>query len=237
MTHDLLTCPVCERGHLNPITYSDQYNHNGRVVVVDGLEGYQCDQCSADPIYPEQARRNHLRIADAKRTADGLMTGAEIKALRAQYGFSQQDAAAIFGGGNLAFSKYECGHVIQSVPMDNLMRVSRQFPGVVAYLAVSAGLASVSGTREVLARFQNGDVKINSPQGLNRDVAVSLAPNVHLEFSDMAHASKWEGTMAPAPKSVAPQLPRLALGADSPTTLESISTPTGITFPVMAKAA
>ena len=102
--------------------------------MVSGLEHYECTTCGADPAFPDQIRRNELIIADAKRRSHGLLTGAEIRELREELGLSQTEAADLFGGGANAFSKYERGEVIQSVPMDRLLRVVHAFPHLLGVL-------------------------------------------------------------------------------------------------------
>ena len=123
MNIDSEICPVCEAGRLSEIRYEDDFNHNGKVVHVDGLMGCECDACGADPILKSQIKYNHLRIADAKRLSEGMLTGMEIKAFRKSFDLTQKQAAALFCGGANAFSKYERGDVIQSRSMDVLIRL------------------------------------------------------------------------------------------------------------------
>jgi HTH-type transcriptional regulator/antitoxin MqsA len=52
-----------------------------------------------------------------------LLTGAEILALRKRYGLTQPQAARLFGGGPVAFSKYENDDVAHSEAMDKLLRL------------------------------------------------------------------------------------------------------------------
>ena len=127
-------CPVCDRGSLVAEKYSDDFRHNSRLVHVNDLERYRCGICGADPILTDQIKRNQLRICDAKRRTDGYLTGAEIKALRERFSLSQSDAADVFGGGANAFSKYERGEVVQSLPMDRLMRSVSAFPLLINFL-------------------------------------------------------------------------------------------------------
>jgi HTH-type transcriptional regulator / antitoxin MqsA len=127
-------CPVCESGELSRIVFTDVFQHNGDEIEVSGLEGYQCPVCGADPIFEDQIRRNHGRIADAKRRADGLLTGVEIRALRERLQLTQREASELFGGGANAFSKYERGDVAQSVPMDRLLRLVGRFPSLLREL-------------------------------------------------------------------------------------------------------
>lgn len=118
-----VTCPMCSEGNLSPRNYSDTFTHNGRDLVVDNLESSVCDSCGAEPILTAQILSNQKLVADAKRIALGLLTGEQIKLIRDCLNLSQKQAALIVGGGVHAFSKYERGEVIQSEPMDKLLRL------------------------------------------------------------------------------------------------------------------
>jgi HTH-type transcriptional regulator/antitoxin MqsA len=63
-----------------------------------------------------------------------VLTGKEVRALRQKLGLIQADAASLFGGGPVAFSKYEADDVTQSDAMDKLLRVVSFVPAVFAYL-------------------------------------------------------------------------------------------------------
>lgn len=139
-----LKCPVCGGEKLTAATHSLALQHAGQEILVSGLEHYDCATCGADPAFPDQVRRNDLKILDARREAQKLLTGAEIRQIREGLGVSQAEAAAIFGGGAHAFSKYERGDVMQSVPMDRLLRVARAFPQVVTYLCQAFSLPAPS---------------------------------------------------------------------------------------------
>jgi HTH-type transcriptional regulator/antitoxin MqsA len=150
-------CDLCGQGTLQPVTFTGELQHAGRLLTVSELEGYQCDHCGADPVFPEQIRRNDARFADARRAADGLLTGEAVRAVRERYRLTQEQAAVLFGGGVQAFSKYERGVVTQSDAMDRLLRLVdadvRNFERLVA-LAVERGHWQVACT----SGWTNGQV-------------------------------------------------------------------------------
>lgn len=131
---DHLRCTQCGGGILRASTWTVDLDHGGSSIRVSDLECHVCDHCGADPVYPDQIRRNERRIADARRVRDGLLTGNKIRAAREALGMTQAQAAQLFGGGANAFSKYERGDVIQSVAMDRLIRVVMALPSVVDML-------------------------------------------------------------------------------------------------------
>ena len=144
MSEPRINCPVCEAGALTPESHEIEIEYGGARLPIRNLEGYRCASCGADPILTDQIKRNQAKIADAKRQHDRLLSGAEICSARAFLGLSQADASRIFGGGANAFSKYERGEVVQSVPMDRLLRLVIDLPLLVHYLASYAGVALAS---------------------------------------------------------------------------------------------
>lgn len=127
-------CPICETGTLVMRTWSGEIEHKSKTLNVPNLEYSECTLCSADPVLAAQARRNQVRIADARRAAEYLLSASEIRAARKRLGLTQHAASKVFGGGRNAFSKYERGEVIQSEAMDRLIRVACRFPEAWDYL-------------------------------------------------------------------------------------------------------
>lgn len=140
MTNEKMMCPVCDEGELVAGTYADDFKHNNGTVHVEGLEYCLCTLCGADPVLSDQVRRNHLKVADAKRAKEGLLTGQEILAIREALGLTQQAASELFGGGANAFSKYERGDVIQSAAMDKLLRLVAMQSEILDLLKIAAGI-------------------------------------------------------------------------------------------------
>ena len=98
MNNETKICPVCDQGQLTLFEYAEDFIWHGEQLHIDGLEAYQCNACDSEPSFPDQNKRNHARIADAKRRMDGLFTGDQIREIRNLLGISQREAAAIFCG-------------------------------------------------------------------------------------------------------------------------------------------
>lgn len=138
-------CPHCERGELETRFIEETIRYGGQQLAVPGVEISVCAVCSEELVLPEQAKRNELAFADAKRRRDGLWTSSDILSWRSRHHLTQSQAAMLFGGGVNAFSKYERGEVIQSKSMDLLMRASKAVPGLLPFLMAEAGIESESG--------------------------------------------------------------------------------------------
>lgn len=63
-------CTECGIGELRPSTDSQFFGTGDHTYFVEGLECMFCDQCGADPIYPDQIKRNEQRINKAKEYSD-----------------------------------------------------------------------------------------------------------------------------------------------------------------------
>lgn len=190
MNAEVLTCPECEEGSLVRGTREIVFEHKGAQLRVDALECYRCNACGTETVKPDQIRRNQIRISDAKRHADGYLTGEQIRRLRESLSLSQADAALLFGGGTNGFSKYERGEVIQSVSMDRLLRVVATYPWLLEFLRVQAGLESqgfVGGTY-----IDTQAVSLNDPSYRSRPVVGSeIVVSAQKRESTVVSLSDW----------------------------------------------
>ncbi|WP_175782756.1 type II toxin-antitoxin system MqsA family antitoxin [Burkholderia cenocepacia] len=127
MKSNLGPCPVCGEGQLHQELFSQEFTENGKTSMID-MRMEVCNLCGAEVAGRESARANRRAVAKFRKQAEGLLTGDEVAAIRRKYGLRQDEAAAIFGGGPVAFSKYEADDVAQSIAMDRALRVCDSFP-------------------------------------------------------------------------------------------------------------
>lgn len=130
-------CPICEDGHLSDKIEPNPVEYGGRSAVL-ALRYSVCDACGSELAGAEQVRANKRTMIAFRKQVDGLLTGAEVRALRERFGLNQTQAARLFGGGPVAFSKYENDDVAQSEAMDKLLRVAGEVPGALDFLASHA---------------------------------------------------------------------------------------------------
>jgi len=115
-------CPICGEGHVTDHVDQVESEYKGHKAMVP-MHYQLCDSCHSDFAGAKQSRLNKRGAMAFRKSVDGLLTGAEICALRDKYKLTQAQAAKLFGGGPVAFSKYENDDVAQSEPMDTLLRV------------------------------------------------------------------------------------------------------------------
>ncbi len=132
-------CPLCEEGQLHEYTEKTTVNYHGHTAQLDSYYAV-CDACDAEQATADQVRRNKRTMMAFKKSVDGLLSGSQVRLLREQLRITQTQAAQIFGGGPVAFSKYESDDVMQSEAMDKLLRLAAAVPEAFEHLVREAGI-------------------------------------------------------------------------------------------------
>lgn len=140
-----VNCPVCEVGQLHECMEKILVEYNTHSENRDSYYSI-CDSCGAELATADQLRRNKRDTIKFRKQIDGLLSGSEVSALRNKLGITQVEAARIFGGGPVAFSKYENDDVVQSEAMDKLLRLAGEIPFAFSMLKKHAGLSEIKPT-------------------------------------------------------------------------------------------
>ena len=127
-------CPICAEGHISAQVQEIESDYKGNKAMLP-LHYKLCDVCTSDFAGAAEGKRNKRLVIAFRKRVDGLLTGIEITALRKQYQLTQGQAARLFGGGPVAFTKYENDDVAQAESMDNLLRLVRRSADVFWLLA------------------------------------------------------------------------------------------------------
>jgi len=138
MTHQNEQCAICGEGHLHNTVETNSVTYKETTKDLP-LYGSTCDVCGSEQANAVDMRNNKRVMQAFKKEVDGLLTGAEICDARKYLEINQQQAANIFGGGKVAFSKYENDDVNQSDAMDKLIRVAKAVPAAFKWLAKNVG--------------------------------------------------------------------------------------------------
>lgn len=122
---DRTLCPLCGEGHITPRTERQETEYRGKQGTVT-LRYAECDACGSEITGDADGRANKRAVLAFRKSVDGLLTGAEIRALREKFGITQEQASRLFGGGPKAFSKYEADDVAPSEAMNTLLCLVRR---------------------------------------------------------------------------------------------------------------
>ena len=190
-------CPICGEGHVTSHVQQIVHEYKGHKAML--ASHYQeCDACLSEFAGAREGKLSKRGIMAFRKSVDGLLTGAEICALRDKYKLTQTQAAKLFGGGPVAFSKYENDDVSQSESMDSLLRLVRRsevafwelvdekgmsaevMPTKVAEKIVEPMVTIFNRTTNVflMADFQSGNIKLAAKTTYVQSVEHSRQKNV-----------------------------------------------------------
>ena len=80
-----------------------------------------CDLAEELYANEQQLQENDVRLKDAYRLQEGLLTSSEICNIRAKYGISQSDLCTLLGWGGKTITRYE-GHQVQDKAHDTILK-------------------------------------------------------------------------------------------------------------------
>ena len=165
-------CPICGEGALSSSITMRNVEYKGQAGDVRELSSL-CNVCGVEQASPEQLRDNKRAMTAFKKETDGLLTGREVRRIRERLDLTQQQASEIFGGGPVAFAKYEADDVSQSEAMDKLIRLADA--SIEAFQLLCHGM-----DKSITASWRNFDVEFK-PTVLrshtdSKAVVVELSP-------------------------------------------------------------
>jgi HTH-type transcriptional regulator/antitoxin MqsA len=94
-----------------------------------------CDSCNESYYTSEQSKEADRRLVDARRHAERLMNGEEIKALRQSFSLSQAQFESILGIGPKTVVRWENSTAVQSKAIDNVFNMLKYDPLSIVLLA------------------------------------------------------------------------------------------------------
>ncbi len=134
-------CPNCARGELRTERIEKTFRYKGQVLAIPDFVVAACPECDETYVVPGEndealdRLRAFQKEADAaldrQREAEGLLTPAQIKAIRKQFGRTQSRFSLLLGMGAKTFARYEAGMVAQSRTMDHLLRILHGHPELI----------------------------------------------------------------------------------------------------------
>lgn len=122
-----LLCTCCMEEHeVKTVLVKEQATFKNVKVDYDAFYLY-CDEAEELYMDERQMQENDVRLKDAYRKAEGLLTSAEISGIRAKYGISQSDFCVLLGWGGKTITRYE-SHQVQDKAHDTILKKIDQDP-------------------------------------------------------------------------------------------------------------
>lgn len=136
----LQLCDACCEGYLHPKIRTKNEEYKGASGQID-LHYSVCDNCGSELLDAADLLNNKREWVRFKKKVDGVPLGAEIAEMRKRHHLTQHTAAEIFGGGPVAFSKYENDDLIPDEAMVSLLKLAIAYPETIKNLANVKGVA------------------------------------------------------------------------------------------------
>lgn len=181
------TCPICGEGELHESGHSrpvECHGHKGHVYT----KSSECDVCGCFQASPTQLRDNQRAMTAFEKEAIGRLTGKQMRAVRTKLGFTQSQAAKIFGGGKNSFAKYEADDVTQSEAMDNLVRLATEVPAAKHWLHSRASVKALFCATEQTLAQQTYDLIIEINSGIPYIHSAEIGAHMSTPMLPMARA-------------------------------------------------
>ena len=127
-------CTCCMEEHeVKTVLVLEQATFKNVKVDYEAIYSY-CDVAEELYMDEQQIQENDVRVKDAYRKEQGLLTSSEIYNIRSKYGISQRDFCILLGWGGKTITRYE-GHQVQDKAHDTIL--SKIYAYVVKMVRIS----------------------------------------------------------------------------------------------------
>jgi HTH-type transcriptional regulator/antitoxin MqsA len=124
-----MRCPFCESGTATTATRDLPYTYKGETTLLPAVTGEFCDACEEVVLDAAESQRISAAMMEFHREVNATMVDPGfIAGVRKKLALDQREAAAIFGGGVNAFSRYENGKTRPPLALVKLLKVLDQHP-------------------------------------------------------------------------------------------------------------
>ena len=114
-------CTCCMEEHeVKTVLVKEQATFKNVKVEYEAIYLY-CDGAEEFYMDEQQMQENDIRLKDAYRRKEGLLTSYEIGGIRTKYGISQSDLCNLLGWGAKTITRYE-GHQVQDKAHDTILK-------------------------------------------------------------------------------------------------------------------
>lgn len=127
-TSNMKPCTLCQAASASAVTRIREIDYMGHHLRIENDQITHCDSCGEEYYTAEQAKSADRRLVDARRQAERLMSGDEIRSLRQSFALSQQQFESILGIGAKTVVRWENSTAVQSKAVDNVLNMLRYDP-------------------------------------------------------------------------------------------------------------
>ena len=126
-----MKCPSCARGKLVRDTRDIPYTYKGETTTIPAVRGDFCPACGESVLAAAEASRVSAAMLEFNKQVNAsIVDPSFIARVRKKLALDQREAAAIFGGGPNAFSRYENGKTKPLLALVKLLMVLDRHPNL-----------------------------------------------------------------------------------------------------------
>ncbi len=124
-----MKCPVCGAATFIHDRRDIEYVYKGEPTLLPSIEGDYCDACGESVHDKAETERMGALMKAFQRQVNASMVDPNFVAnVRRKLQLDQREAAAIFGGGVNAFSRYETGKTKPPLALIKLLKLLNHHP-------------------------------------------------------------------------------------------------------------
>lgn len=132
MNKNELQCPFCGNNDMKRKVITETFEYKGKKFDYPNYVIHGCPKCEEEIVDKKTLKESGRAIRDFYRRVDGLLVAEEIHRIRKfKLCITQDEASELLGGGGKSFARYENSEIIQSIPMDNLLRILDEYPHLI----------------------------------------------------------------------------------------------------------
>ena len=123
-----MICPECGSADVRHEVREEQYTYKGQTTTFL-VEGEYCQDCGEAVLSREESQRLNKEMLAFNASVNASQFNPErIQSVRKKLGLDQKEAAAMFGGGVNAFSRYERGKIAPPKSLEVLFEMIEKRP-------------------------------------------------------------------------------------------------------------
>jgi len=128
-----MKCPSCGGAKLVRDTRDIQYVYKGKTTTIPAVRGEFCPVCQESVLTAAESSRVSAAMLDFNKQVNAsIVDPAFIARVRKKLALDQRQAAAIFGGGSNAFSRYENGKTKPPLALVKLLMLLDRHPNLLS---------------------------------------------------------------------------------------------------------
>jgi HTH-type transcriptional regulator/antitoxin MqsA len=126
-----MKCPACGKAKLVRGTHDVPHTYKGETTTIPTVRGDFCPACGEGVLAAAESSRVSAAMLEFHKKVNSFMVDpALIARVRKKLALDQRQAAAIFGGGPNAFSRYENGKTKPPLALVKLLIVLDRHPNL-----------------------------------------------------------------------------------------------------------